>query len=133
MLFFSLSSSVFSPSLQLSAQISLSQEETALEAIAGDPLLLRRLLSSKISHVLAFKCQKFTPDFSELCPEVWRVHQTGIEKVFLTIPSSQPLLKTLFFPFHPPPNQVTACKIVADFTGLKSRGDGMHAERGWHK
>lgn len=36
----SLSSSVFSPSLQLSAHISLSQKETALEAIAGDPLLL---------------------------------------------------------------------------------------------
>lgn len=133
-LFFSLSlsSSVFSSSLQLSAHISLSQEETGLEAIAGDPLLLGRLLSSQISHVLAFKCWRFAPDFPELCPEVWRVHQTGIEKVFLSIPSSQLLLKTLFS-FHRLPNQVTACKIATDFTGLKSRGDGMLAERAWHK
>lgn len=95
---------------------------------------IRRLLSSQISHVLAFKCRKFTPDFSELCPEVWRAHQTGKEKVFLSIPSSQPLLKKYFFSsFHPLPNQVTACKIAADFTGLKSRGDGMLAERAWHK
>lgn len=99
-LFFSLSLSLFLclftlPPTVCSHFIKSEGNNTGSHCWGSTPI--RRLLSSQISHVLAFKCRKFTPDFSELCPEVWRVHQTGKEKVFLSIPSSQPLLKNTFF------------------------------------
>lgn len=99
-LFFSLSLSLFLclftlPPTVCSHFIKSEGNSTGSHCWGSTPI--RRLLSSQISHVLAFKCRKFTPDFSELCPEVWRAHQTGKEKVFLSIPSSQPLLKNTFF------------------------------------
>lgn len=69
--FFSPSLSIFIPSSRADCRLSsrCSRPPQDCEPLQKDQLLLGRLLSFQISRVLAFKCRKFTPDFSAAtCP-----------------------------------------------------------------
>lgn len=69
--FFSLSLSFFIPSSRSNCRLSsrYSRPPQDCEPLQKYQLLLGRLLSFQISRVLAFKCRKFTPDFSAAtCP-----------------------------------------------------------------